>query len=128
MLRHRLWRAQVALMLPLVDRLRLAVCSWIGQRHEEDWPLLLGAPKDPFEREAVADDPFACQWGHLVEVLRAPELRELHALQPTARVARDIRNQLAHQRCVPLADFRIFWKGYHDALARLAERGDPVAV
>lgn len=127
LLRHRLWRAQVALLLPLVDRLRLAVCAWIGQRHDDDWPLRLASPKDPLERDAVADDPFACQWGHLVEVLRAQELRELQPLQPTARMARDIRNLLAHQKCVGLADFRAFWKGYHDVLARLAERGEALA-
>ncbi len=128
LLRHRLCQAQASLVLPLVDRLRLGICSWLSQHHGEDWPFRWTFPKASQELEMVDGDPYACQWGHLTRILGEPELSPLRDLRHTARLARDIRNELSHQRCIGLPDFRALWRGYHQGLAMLATGTDGIAV
>jgi hypothetical protein len=128
LLGHRLCQAQASLVLPLVDRLRLGICSWLSQHYGEDWPFRWTYPKAPQEMEKVDDNPYACQWGHLTRILNEPELSPLRDLRQTARLARDIRNELSHQRCIRLAEFRALWKGYHQGLAMLAAGGEGIAV
>ncbi|MDX1994028.1 MAG: hypothetical protein SF029_16705 [bacterium] len=93
---HRLWRGQAALLLPLLDQLRLEMCRRLTETYGREWPLW-DDPKLPEEKLAVEQTPYACQWGHLETLLR--HCHRLHTYQrwlPLVGTARRLRNELAH--------------------------------
>jgi hypothetical protein len=89
--RHRIWRAQVSIAFPLIDRLRLRVCSDLVRRHGSAWPSYV-PPDDERESQAMAD-PMCCELGHLEALLLgAPQLRNDRRCLPAIRQARVVRN------------------------------------
>lgn len=121
-LRHRLWRGQSELLLPLVDHTRLSICDRLTRTYTRDWPIRWCEPESPEEKEAVRRDPMACQWGHLEWLLRnCRELRAEQHLRALATIARWIRNELAHYRPVSFADFLGLWR----EIQRVIIRGGP---
>lgn len=106
-LAHRVWRGQSALLLPLLDGLRLHLCSVLSNEYGKAWPTKLGVPLDQSERQALEEDPFTAQWGYLSSLYRnAPALRGRTQLRALTAQAWEIRNELAHYRPVPFAEFR----------------------
>lgn len=63
--RHRVWRGEAGLLLPLLDGVRLRLCARLTRLFGSDWPLRWRRPESLEEMSAVAKDPFACQLGHL---------------------------------------------------------------
>ena len=104
--RHRLWRGQADLLLPLIDRCRLSLCRHMTNTYGPDWPTRWISPESREENFAVRGSPFACQWGHLVELLHHSDLRKKEShWRILSRLARNVRNDIAHYRPVMLYDF-----------------------
>ncbi len=110
-LKHRLWRGQAELLLPLIDHLRLTLCDELTRRHGPDWPVRWDLPQSAVEEAEVRADPLACQWGYLMRLLRnRQELRSSRRwISPGSR-AHWIRNELAHYRPVTFRDFEGLWR------------------
>ncbi|HMQ30836.1 MAG TPA: hypothetical protein PKD53_08910, partial [Chloroflexaceae bacterium] len=73
---HRLWRAQVSLLLPLLDRVRRYLCLRLTAHYGAEWPWRFGEPLEEPERELVRRDPMHCGLGHLSWLLHPqPQLR-----------------------------------------------------
>ena len=109
---RRLWRAEAALILPILDTHRHRICSDLTDRYGVDWPLQWQQPVSPEELLALQESPFACQWGHLETLLRyCPGLRRERGLLPFVSHCRRVRNELAHYRPVEFADFTRVWDG-----------------
>jgi hypothetical protein len=109
--RHRLWRGQATLILPVLDETRLSICRRLTLAYGADWPYQWMKPRDEEEAEAVREDPFACQFGHLETLLRNCRKfeSERHWLGLIEQ-ARFLRNELAHYRPVHFTDFIRFWE------------------
>jgi len=94
---QRLWRGQVGLVMPGIDGLRMAMCSQLTRRFGPRWATEFGLPPIEDEAQAVKKSPLACQWGHLLYLLR--NHRRLHDFSewiPLVVQARKVRNHLAH--------------------------------
>jgi uncharacterized protein (DUF952 family) len=107
---HRLWRGQAELLLPLIDQVRLKLCSILTYQHGDDWPIRWHLPANPEELKEVKESPLATQWGYLEWLLR--KCRQLVAHQswlPLVSLGRWIRNEIAHYRPIEFHDFENFW-------------------
>lgn len=103
-LHHRFWRAQLGLVLPLIDRMRLQVCEALTARFGERW-VLWCVPENDDERLRVRRNPSAAQLRHIETTLLCPEAGGLVDWLAIIREARYVRNELAHHRPVAYADF-----------------------
>ena len=104
--RHRLWRGQVRLILPVIDALRLRACQEITDEMGDTWPLAYTTPNSRAEVDEVRDNPLNCQLGHLEHLLQRSELRRWRPRwMGVIRCARAARNKLAHCQPVEFADF-----------------------
>ena len=108
---HRLWRGQAALLLPLLDQARLTLCMVFTQKYGRDWPLRWGAIPTPDEEAALRENPLACEWRYLRDLLNYYQPpREVCQYASLTRQALSLRNRLAHYKPVPYADFQSFWR------------------
>lgn len=103
-IRHRVWRGQVDLILPMIDDVRVSLCTQLTEAYGPEWPVMWGPPQLDAEREAVLHDPFACQLGHLRYVLGATPTRDPQS-QALAETMLSLRNELAHYRPVGFYQF-----------------------
>lgn len=109
--RHRLWRGQAELLLPLIDHLRLTVCDHLTHSYGYDWPVRWHQPASSVEEAEVRESPLACGWGYLAWLLRkCTQLRSEQRWLPLASRAHWIRNELAHYRPVSFQDFEGLWR------------------
>lgn len=109
-IRHRIWRGQSELVLPLLDRLRLRLCWELTSKYGNAWPTRYCDPEDSQESRAIQESPFNCQYGHLETVLKSSPI-SLDSNRKHARsvqLARWVRNTLAHNRCISLGLYRDF--------------------
>lgn len=105
-LEHRLWRAQAALLLPLIDRVRRQICRQLTAEYGPEWPWRYAAPPDEHEHELVRQSPVHCGLGHLFYLLQPQgHLRKQAQLHPLVHHARDVRNRLAHYQTVSLEEY-----------------------
>ena len=98
---HRLWRAQAAWLLPLIDGLRLRVCRYLTDV-APGWHRLVACREE--ERERLQTNPMHAEFGALLSVLgegRRARDRDLIGLVSTLK---DARNRLAHYQTVELQD------------------------
>lgn len=105
-LEHRLWRGQAELLLPMLDGIRLDVCSYLTRSYGKEWPVKWFKPEHPDDEAAVRENPLACQWGYLEWLIKnvpqlARECRWLSLITPAART----RNAVAHYRVVSRGDY-----------------------
>lgn len=105
-LQHRLWRGQMALVLPLLDQARLTLCEALTRRHGLDWPVRWICPENEQDKQRVTANSLACDLGHILYLLhKVPELSGERTLLPFAREISRLRNELAHYRLVCYSDF-----------------------
>ena len=103
---HRVWRGQASLLLPLVDELRLRLCQRISEESAHEWPLSPAVSLSEWEREMLQEDPLSCQLGRLECLLKYDRNLFKHSTYvPLVSRLRQVRNQLAHNKCVTFADF-----------------------
>lgn len=100
-LQHRLWRGQSELLLPILDAIRLDVCSYLTHYYGDDWPLKWSEPDHPDEAAALRESPLACGWGYLEWLVRnCPALSRERRWISFISSAAHIRNAMAHYRTV----------------------------
>jgi hypothetical protein len=115
-IRHRLWRAQASILLPLLDGLRLRFCERFTRFYGPDWPVRWEQPQSYWEKIEVQENPLACQWGHLEHLVKncsglRAEYRWLHLID-TARV---IRNRLSHYQTVEFRSYEALSREIREA-------------
>jgi hypothetical protein len=94
---HRLWRGQAALLLPMIDELRLSICERLTRKYGPNWPWQWWEPAAAEEKDDVRANPLSTQLGHLENLIRnCTDLREEKGQLTAISTARHIRNQLAH--------------------------------
>ena len=110
-LRQRLWRGQAALLLPLLDQVRIALCERLTEQHGPVWPLKWGGPLSDEEKAAVRMTPLATQWGYLDHLLaHTPALQREPGIRSLVHRARTLRNSVAHFQPVAFTGFQRFWQ------------------
>lgn len=103
---HRVWRGQVEHLLPLLDRIRLALCEKLTIIYGPSWPYQWEKPKYEEDYEAVVKDPLSCELGYLQYLLyKCPNMRRERNLLPLVNQAKSVRNDLAHYRPVEYAEY-----------------------
>jgi hypothetical protein len=103
---HRIWRAQAALLLPLLDRVRLHICRQLTLICGPDWPWRYTEPLEDQEKELVRQNPMLCGLGHLAWLLHPQgKLRAHTQWHNLAAQARDVRNRIAHYQLVTLEEY-----------------------
>ena len=107
-IRHRIWLGQIGLIFPLLDKLRLIMCAILTRKYGNGWPIADGhTPHDPKEISAIRESPYNCQFGRLEIALRnlpeRPKKRRKYCRY--LEQARNIRNELAHNRPIELSAF-----------------------
>jgi hypothetical protein len=106
--RHRCWRGQATMLLPLIDDLRLKVCADLSARFGGDWPVKWYRNGAPEEADLLVD-PFACEWGRLELALSyCPDRQTRGWWLEAVKQARWLRNELAHYRPVSFDKFNFF--------------------
>lgn len=86
-IRHRLWRGQATLTLPLVDQMRLHACRQLATRSQ-----------------AVSGGDYM-EWSPLLDALRARHDPYLYRLRQYVEQARNARNTLAHYKLIRYDDY-----------------------
>ncbi len=100
-IRHRLWRSQGELLLPMIDSLRIDMCQELTQKFGADWPYRWATPEDPEDEKSVKENPAAAQLGYIVYLIETnPKFVNYRKWLPIARTAKNIRNNLAHYRTI----------------------------
>ena len=100
--RHRIWRGQVELISPILDRLRIEVCEALTDtRHGSYWKERAGQMAD-----GTTDSLFNQEWGEIVYLLNdVPEFRGEKRERRLASVAHRIRNDLYHYETITFDRF-----------------------
>jgi len=112
-LQHRLWRGQAELLLPIIDGIRLDLCSYLTRSYGRDWPVKWFQPEHPREEAAVRENPLACEWSYLDWLVREcsalqQERRWLPLITPASRV----RNTIAHYRTISCGEYELVLDQY----------------
>lgn len=104
-LRHRLWRGQAALVLPVIDELRLKICQRFTDLYGQSWHMdWAGTRVDP-KSELGGDNPLATEWGQLENILYRIPVRKEREQLPVVQTARRLRNTLAHYQLIDYEDY-----------------------
>lgn len=104
------WRGQAELLLPFVNEVRLKICSELTDTYGKDWPNQWGPPTSQHELEQVKITPLAAELGYLHTLFSIADEKRLpiasnSELSRLVRVAREIRNKVAHNQPVACKDF-----------------------
>ncbi len=110
---HMLWRGQAELILPMVNEIRLRVCQDFSTTYGNDWPVRWVPPLDEQEAEEARSSPLGTELRHINYLLqslgvrnRRHDLYEKRSLGSLVLMARNLRNEIAHNNPVSLRDFQ----------------------
>ena len=110
---HMLWRGQAELILPLVNEIRLRVCQDFSTTYGSDWPVRWVPPIDKQEAEEARNSPLGTELRHINYLLQSLGIRnwrhdlyEKRSLGSLVLMARNLRNEIAHNNPVSLWDFQ----------------------
>lgn len=99
-IRHRIWRAQAALLMPMIDEVRRRICDHMTAQYGPDWAVINGEHNtSPLE------------WGKLKLFFEnLPRQTQEKALWgPGIRQAWLIRNRISHYTPITYRDYCDFW-------------------
>ncbi len=106
---RRLWRGQAGFLLPILDEVRFRLAERMELLLGGDWAVRW-PPLGDEEYRLVAHSHLHAQFGHMQAVLQEPHpamfRRECGTLGLLVRIARQLRNELAHYRPVEFARYR----------------------
>lgn len=102
-IRQRIWRAQVGLILPRIDRVRVKLCGHLTRVHGARWTEWADCSQQD-EVEMMRRTPIATQIGHLKRIYDSA-LRFERVQRDWVDKAHFVRNELAHVRSVSFQDF-----------------------
>lgn len=97
---HRIWRAQAALLLPLIDEVRRRICTHMTANYGDNWAEI--------ERQ-IYQPPL--EWGKLKIFFESlsRQFPEKDRWGTGVKQTWWIRNQLSHYNCIQYNNFRDFW-------------------
>ena len=105
----RLWRGQAELLLPILNEIRLRICTELTDAYGSDWPFKWREPATGYELEQVRITPLATELGHIhylfATAYQGHPLNTNRHLSNLVLSARNIRNQVAHNKPVLYRDF-----------------------
>ncbi|MCB9005843.1 MAG: hypothetical protein H6656_00400 [Ardenticatenaceae bacterium] len=104
-LRHRLWRGQASLVLPVIDELRLKICQRFINLYGQSWHIEWTGSNSDSKSEPREDNPLATEWGHLENSLYRTPVRKEREMLPVVQTARRLRNTLAHYQLIDYEDY-----------------------
>lgn len=111
---HRIWRAQAALMLPLVDDFRLRICTYMVTRYGEDWAVI-----DRKHLPSPLDFPDLDKYfSHL-----SPQSWEKRQWGKSIKQIKEIRDRLAHYHPVHCDFFFDLWREVNQVHSMLYKSG-----
>ncbi len=96
-IKHRVWRAQTTLVLPIIDELRIKIYALLKNKLPNTWNHL--------------DIPEIGQIKYSLEQLPVDDSSR-QQFYDTVRHARDIRNKLAHTEVIALHEYVILWNSW----------------
>lgn len=103
--RKRVWRAQVGLIMPILEAHRLNLCRILTDSYGSGWPTKWQQPLTEWERDATLSNPNTCEFGHLKSLLHQPELNNHRHNIPSVLQANWIRNDIAHGKPILYCEF-----------------------
>lgn len=107
----RLWRGQAELLLPVLNEIRLRICTQFTDAYGIDWPFKWRAPANGYELEQVKITPLATELGHIHYLFANADpghpLDAVVHLSGLALNARNMRNQIAHNKLVVYREFEL---------------------
>lgn len=101
--KHRLWRAQSRLILPILDEWRLEICAALTQQYGREWVDWGPTPQteeQKKQREQARLDPLTTEWGALKWALFRQPMPETERFLKQVTWAQKARNILAHYQLV----------------------------
>jgi hypothetical protein len=106
---RRLWRGQAGFLLPILDEIRFRIADRLNDLLGPGWALRV-PPLDGDEQRLVRASHLHAQYGHLLAVLQTRSLVmgrvERADLEAVTKVARNVRNHLAHYRPIEFPAYR----------------------
>lgn len=115
---HRLWRGQVAWLMPILDRSRIAICDWLAREFDPHWPSRWPwvKPQNIEDWEELCARPRSAEWGYLALLWkRVAQLKDFRAMKEAVIAGRRLRNNLAHYEPVTYAMVRDFLQAARQA-------------
>lgn len=105
---QRLWRGQARVLQPLIDDLRFTVCADLTDCYGQGWQLFPNLRLSVDEANALKEDVFAAQLGHIEHVLLNDTRMRDRQIQwlGLVRKARLERNKLAHYQALSQPAFQ----------------------
>lgn len=117
-IRHRFWREQAKLLLPVIDSLRIHICEKMTSEYGDNWHTRYCTPSN-IQTTELQESPLACEWGYLEYIFKTVHaFRKQNSLLSLIMQARSIRNKLAHYQTIDYFIYAKFIKEYQ-AKARL---------
>jgi hypothetical protein len=117
-IKRRIWVAQLELLLPLVERIRLSLISWIESKVGKDWIDKLTENLSAIDRDDIETEIGTLAYHVFRRVSRLSNHKEFPILEKTVWAWRKIRNELAHGRFVPLPMLDDAWASYEEFMAK----------
>lgn len=116
-IRRRIWLAQLELLLPLVERIRLSVLTWLVSIQGPRWIEQLTDNLSQGEREDIETE-IGSLAHHIFRSGSLLKHRDFLTVKNMIWLWRDIRNDLAHGKFVSLARLDEAWLAYDDFVKR----------
>ena len=107
----RLWRGQAELLLPILNEIRLRICTELIDEYGSDWPFKWREPASEYDLEQVKITPLATELGHINYLFatagQGHPLNAMRHLSDLVLNARNMRNQVAHNKPVVYRYFEL---------------------
>ena len=107
----RLWRGQAELLLPILNEIRLRVCTELTDAYGSDWPFKWRKPASEYDLEQVRITPLATELGHINYLFatagQGHPLNAMDHLSGLVLNARNMRNLVAHNKPVGYKCFEL---------------------
>jgi hypothetical protein len=116
-IRHRIWRAQVDLLLPQIDNVRLIVCKRLTQMKGSSWPYKWEIPTSEEQLVSVQENPLTTELGYLNHLLfQNNNFRDCCQWRKLVSITTRLRNEIAHYRAIAFSDYKEFLFEIENAL------------
>lgn len=109
-LKHRLWRGQARMLLPLLDEFRRSLCDLLSHR-SPDWHVQIQRASLNGATTYPLGGAYEAEWSELA----GPLERCGRGIVAAADRARRIRNRIAHYDTVTFHEYLEFWQHRKDA-------------
>jgi hypothetical protein len=108
---QRIWRAQLAFALPLLEDIRVRLCERLCGTWGSTWPFRWEPPDSEEERREAEASALAESWGFLAHLYRnVPALARDSRIVSLVVRGHYLRNELSHSRTILFPDFKALYE------------------